>query len=405
MWIGPSYGELDFYPLIAILSTSCLIAVPLLNWSSSLRNLGCLNDSRQGARIIIIWWAFWVALACGACLVGFWFDPSFIIYNESAASTIICIPPTNTVDYAVGQSPNGSAADTRFYVDTEWIKANRCMDPCTQGPFKWPAAIFRSHSDLQSLSHEETQYLIQDLYGKSFFTFYVVIGTAMGFVVLFQGLWAMCFGRRSPRQCRQLIYKFFRDVKMPNFKAQQWQGTITVYGQEWQRTLAKYLAISAYLWAVIASVICVMLFFFNIIALELLLSGFPQSESARHVGAWSAWAATGLIVAAAFISKIPHNPIRKVFRSTSQAMKRFNCLISSTARRTMSRKNGSKQDQSALTEQTTLGDAAEAKPGRASELFNQVRTTLVSCRRTVIDEWRSLKGFWKDPDCTETAIG
>jgi len=40
IWRGPAMGAQDIDALMAILSTSCLVSVPLLNWSSTLRRLG-----------------------------------------------------------------------------------------------------------------------------------------------------------------------------------------------------------------------------------------------------------------------------------------------------------------------------------------------------------------------------
>lgn len=42
IWSTRAWGELDVIPLIAILSVSCIVMVPLLNWSSILHNAGQL---------------------------------------------------------------------------------------------------------------------------------------------------------------------------------------------------------------------------------------------------------------------------------------------------------------------------------------------------------------------------
>lgn len=59
VWHGPGTGELDIAPLLAILSTACIITVPLLNWSSTVRRLGLKDgddDGKSGARTIIVYW-------------------------------------------------------------------------------------------------------------------------------------------------------------------------------------------------------------------------------------------------------------------------------------------------------------------------------------------------------------
>ena len=48
VWTHQMVGELDFFALLGILSTSCIIAMPLLNWSSTIRYLG---QSEQDKRV------------------------------------------------------------------------------------------------------------------------------------------------------------------------------------------------------------------------------------------------------------------------------------------------------------------------------------------------------------------
>ena len=76
VWRGPNpYIENDSWVLYAILSSACLITVPLLNWSGTLRRLGAKaasirdpeathTQSDVATRTIVIYWAFLV-------LVGF----------------------------------------------------------------------------------------------------------------------------------------------------------------------------------------------------------------------------------------------------------------------------------------------------------------------------------------------
>jgi hypothetical protein len=57
VWIGPGMGELDMIGLLAILSTSCLVIVPLLSWSSTIRNLGKKPGSEGDVtRSLITYW-------------------------------------------------------------------------------------------------------------------------------------------------------------------------------------------------------------------------------------------------------------------------------------------------------------------------------------------------------------
>ncbi|CAF9905753.1 hypothetical protein IMSHALPRED_003962 [Imshaugia aleurites] len=311
------------------------------------------------------------------------------------------------MNYAAAQSPYWPTPSPQFHIYKEWINDNGCMDPCAQGPFLWPPAIFRSLSDLQIVSHKEIQSLTQSAAQSEFYSFYLIAGSVVGCFVLAQGLWAICFGRKSPRQCRTVIYKFVNDAKMPRSKFHQRHRSVSRYGCILQKMSAKYLAIFAYLWTVISSIICVVLFVFNIIAMELLLSDLPQSESATHVGAWSPWAATGLIFAAALISKIPSNPIRKMFNSSCQAVRIICHWIRSgviPVRDIISRPGIQNSGPLAPTESKTPGRVRTAKMHPLSALSKKFERNLASCRNTLTEEWESLVGFWRDPDCTETAM-
>lgn len=405
IWIGPSYGELDFYALCAILSTSCLITVPLVNWSSTLRNLGSHAGGKPGTRMIIIYWAFGVTLGFNMCI---WkISSGCVPFNRATVSSVFCVPPGSAINYDAGQGLSLPTRFPRFLVDAEWINENGCMDPCAYGSFARPAAIFRSLSDLQMQSRDEIVNTFRVVYDVGFCSLYFRIGAAMGCFVLHQGIWAMCFGRRSPRQCRMVVYKSVRNARILVFRSRHGHGTASRGNGRLQRRSAKYLAIIAYLWAVFSTVLCVILFVFNVVAMEVLLSKFPQSESAKHGGAWSPWATTELIVAAAFISKVPDDMAQKIPSFALRALKRsgvwFRCMFV-RVKQTMLWHRSSRQRRPAPTEAKILGSVGVAKSDRKSALFIIFKGKLASYRNTVADEWTSLVDFWRDPDCAERTI-
>ena len=115
-------GELDRDALLAILSASCVIIVPLLNWSETLRKFGQPkeeNESKasralgykkhsndQPTRAIIIYWGFLVTVGFMAIFVSF-FDHNLFInpVTFSGAANISCVPlPGNDLDLSAGQS-------------------------------------------------------------------------------------------------------------------------------------------------------------------------------------------------------------------------------------------------------------------------------------------------------------
>jgi len=295
IWRGPSYGDLDVYALGAILSTSCLITIPLINWSTTLRNLGSHDGHKSGARTIIIYWGGLVLVGLIAILSTIW-STTYYVTNVSAVNPITCHPPSSQMNYSAGQDPSWQG----FVVDAEWVHDNGCMDPCQQSSFHWPPAIFRSYSDLQIPSQADVKVLYSSQVVSTFVT-YEFFGAIVGFFLLSQGVWALCFGRRNPRQCRGVIYNFLKKVTLGFDSHSSKVGGRGSRG--WRKRTAKYIATMAYLWTVVASFLSVVLFTTNIIMMEILLGDLPQSESSAHIGAWSPWSTTGLIVVATFIGK------------------------------------------------------------------------------------------------------
>ena len=94
-------------------------------------------------------------------------------------------------------------------------QTNGCNDPCRHSNFLWPLTLFRSYLDLQLSSIAETSilnsYLVPETLSgsSSFFAADGYIGTVVGAFVLSQGIWALCFGRKSPRQARETVSSFF----------------------------------------------------------------------------------------------------------------------------------------------------------------------------------------------------
>ncbi|KAK4693597.1 hypothetical protein P7C71_g3835, partial [Lecanoromycetidae sp. Uapishka_2] len=137
VWRGPNpYIENDSWALYAILNAACLITVPLLNWSGTLRRLGqraaSLKDHKGlrtngdvGTRTIVIYWAFLV-------LVGYICIWQQTRYGESDLDNeypdmakVMCLPGTNA---SMLMSSNGTYH--RRAIDNNFIQDNGCTDPC-----------------------------------------------------------------------------------------------------------------------------------------------------------------------------------------------------------------------------------------------------------------------------------
>ena len=323
VWVGPGYGELDQQALLAILSTSCVIAVPLLNWSETLRTLGVpeykikeaerqkKNIEPGPTRTIIVYWAFLVTIGFMCVFVSFE-DHKFNVSQVTLSGTanISCTPAGGNLNISLGQDPGWHF----FIPDSEFIAGNNCLDPC-QGVNPSPeGAIFRTVNDLQIPSQKQISFLYQTLlaegfFGKNslvadanlgrrlkrvrFFKTYVKYALFLFPYIILQGLWAIVFGRRRPRQVRDSVYLFIAELNLWTF------GPAKVH----KLRIAKMCAYLSYSWAVVIAVICPPLFVINLIANEISVNNYPESENAHHVGAWTPYVATMLVFGAALIAE------------------------------------------------------------------------------------------------------
>jgi len=170
--------------------------------------------------------------------------------------------------------------------------------------------------------------------------------------------------------------------------------------RRWQKRAAKYIAIMAYLWAVVASVLSILLFLANIVVMELLLAYLPQNESATHIGAWSPWATTVLVIFAAFISKFHETLVRSVFAPVRRA---FSTMGHSTGE---GHTRGNLQKDEHGTKQQIRKTPKLARTSRGERwsllgvphILRFGRDRVLSAGCDVREEWMLLKAFWQDPD-------
>ena len=274
VWTGLSWGDFDRDALMAILSTSCLMVVPMLNWSKTLRN--------HEARTIVVYWG---------CLITVGFISLFYLIVWGSSWTEISVDVT-TISCAPGT--NGTGVQ---YIGPSYVQEHNCTNPCSTPPFH---TIFRRTSDLILISNET----FYDLYGESankhkarevnfYYSFTFWSDFLFPYIIL-QGIWASCFGRRRPFEVRDEVFIFWNRLKIPHF-----QGKVA---KLWQQRIAKVWALFSYLAAVFVAFVCVPLFILNLFAYEFALAIRPVSEAFPLVGQWSPWAATCLVFLAALIA-------------------------------------------------------------------------------------------------------
>ena len=299
VWRGPLYGELDFYAMLAILSTSCAAIVPLLNWSDTIRDLGFRDDRKGGSRTLIIYWGCLVTVGLLSALS----PVTSLPINFSDLQSMTCALKAmmnETVDIGC------DLLEPLLYA--EWISQNGCADP-GEASAGLPKAIFRAESDLQMLTRIENAG-IDAVWNVSFLVTYCHVGIILAGFCLLQGAWAVFLGRKTPRQSRYVVYSFLKTALLPIlfFRTRE----------QWYKHIARLIAILVYLWEVITGVVCVLLFILSIAAIEYLLFYLPQSETTIHVGAWSSWSSTGLLILAAFISKHHEHGLALFYTSLKQ---------------------------------------------------------------------------------------
>jgi hypothetical protein len=355
VWRGPGPAEMDLDALTAILIPACLIIVPLLNWSSTLRNLGAYTgrrmiescpspasrpnssyeaerqpmhtpdpdvernaerrakrraehaaeQGRASTRTIVIYWAFLVTtgmLSVASCTVLGSVAERYIsgltvellVGNaplEADVENVICAPGTNT---------------TIDYIDPNFVNHNNCTNPCLADDNK---TLFRPIHALVLLDRTQARRSggnKGDLFGtirtdrekreiKFIHAMQISLLIAIPYVIL-QGLWAVCFGRRGPKEVRDLLFVILTSSKIVKQVA-LW------------RSLVKWFAFIVYLGAVLVVLICAPLFIMCIIANELTLSLDLSSEEPYLIGQWGPCAAVGLVLFAALVASYHHSVV------------------------------------------------------------------------------------------------
>ena len=262
--------------LYAILSCSCLTAVPLLNWSSTLRNLHTVSGTSSIRTILISWISLvTVGLLCVLVSIETWAPYHWYPYE---------LPGVENVTYKPNGEFNLSAGHSSMWkkeflvVDIEFIQGNQCSDPCSASTS--PNPRFRNDSDLIGLKMKDYEL---------FYSYYTTLDESrdsrgirfLGPItqgiwciscIVTQGIWCVCFESRSPLQVRNLFYVFFRTLKIGGSNAGK-------------KMIAKYIAVLAQLWAILILVSCPVVFIFNIVTIEMFISFYHESDPPIHVGA------------------------------------------------------------------------------------------------------------------------
>ncbi len=254
------------------------------------------TNSDVGTRTIVIYWAFLI-------LVGYicvWQQTMFGANDDNTEypdmNKVMCRPGTNASMFADSNGTYHKRA-----IDASFIQDNGCTDPCNLVNIP---SIFRNQNELVLLKHSEALLWNYTLPGPKYQKaerLMTVENKAFNInyyslpFILVQGFIVALFGRRDPREIRDVIYiNLFMERPLSNRRTLM----------RVQEGFVRALAALNYLIACAVVIFCAPLFIVSIVAQELQIwTQQPEAESPYQVGQWTVWAYTALVILAALIAR------------------------------------------------------------------------------------------------------
>ena len=301
-------GDNDNEAIIGILAASLLMAVPLVNWSRTLRRLQ--------VRPILIYWALIVFSGYILVIAG----DKMTEYSEwtrHAGGIMTCqtqqqIPKFHNLGF----------------LDQNFIEQYNCDDPCfnvqTYSPLhssdsvinrvicdQWTWSSSDNVSDYSCFVQcprgiAETCYIAHSGWSERDFRLTNVAYYGILPVVIFELFLVLCFGRRSPEEIRDLMFETIVGRKlMEKYRMLPASKRIGVH-KTWRVVAAQAGGMSFYIFAILIWAVCVPFFVFNIAFQEWLLRLFPEGSSPSNVDQWISWCMVALTLSAAIVGKYHH---------------------------------------------------------------------------------------------------
>ncbi|KAI9718120.1 MAG: hypothetical protein M1812_004378 [Candelaria pacifica] len=389
MWRGPADAESDRPALLAILSAACLLMVPLLNWSTTLRRLE--------ARTIVIYWGILVTAGfmCMFFTLQSW-APGTDIFVLTDLSNVTC---------------TGISYVNDTVIDPWFVWEYGCTNPCTAysslSLVRPDPDMYQPIGDLRLISNSTLERFLgystdtREQRQLAFHTGYEKYGLVMFPYILMQGLWTVLFGRRRPFQVRDKCFLFANNLKIPLFH--------TPRAKALQLWTAKVWALLIYAWAVLITIISVPLFVLNIISNEFSLAEHEESEQPFQIGQWQPWVATLLALLAAIIGKYHERGVDAIITGFNSCMGMRKRLFSSKHQRHDAEKGVHQPIPTRTVSGLSFKDRAGcevvvAPPTVASTFmgppkakFDEFCRPFKQGKMWVGDEWENVKQFYRDP--------
>ncbi|MCJ1248192.1 hypothetical protein MMC30_005409 [Trapelia coarctata] len=336
----------------------------------------------------------------------------------------MCIPENGQLNLNAGQDTSWD----HIVIDEEFIQQNVCLDPCRGWPNPNGGSLFRSDDDYRAFTKADVNLFIdmeaalsgdpktEKQMNQRLFLMYLNPGMFLLLYILLQGIWATLFGRRLPRRVKNIIYDWGCSLKVPYLTPNGAKGQrkdIYTGAQRLQRWGVKYFALTVYLYAVFAAVLCIPMLVGNVLATEYWLNSIPTSETLDHIGAWAPLAATGLIMFAVVLHHVQGHVWKNVKKILVQARMRPLHIPHEIGRRWRSVRRGQQPD----TEKGSRPGLEESHRKHSEGLYpkivrktgwsalktlrgplTEIRDHINIIRNFFEEEWFYLKSFYKDPD-------
>lgn len=302
-------GDNDNQAIMGILAASLLMAVPLVNWSRTLRRLG--------VRPILIYWALIVFAGYILVIAG----EKMTEYSEwtrHAGGIMTCstreqIPEIHNLGF----------------LNQSFIQQYNCDDPCfnakTYSPLhaadsvinrvicdQWTWTDDTNTSDYSCFVQcprdiADTCYIAHSGWSERDFRITNVGYYGVLPVVVFELFLVLCFGRRSPEDIRDLMFKTLvgREL-LEKYRMLPPSKRIGVH-RSWRVVAAQTGGMAFYAFALLIWTVCVPFFIFNIVFQEWLLRLFPDASNPWEVDQWLPWVTVLLTLGAAIVGKYHHH--------------------------------------------------------------------------------------------------
>lgn len=285
-----AFGDVDLFGITAILAAAGVMLAPILNWSTSVRT--------HESQAVIVYWGILIFAALTPAVIyqARWYRNDWIF---------------NTIP-SFASCPKGISPDCDFIINNQILdfeSYNRCQCSDFCGLLS-PSAPLRSSTNMVALLGRKIAN--KDLEKDAFWSLLKINLFALAFIIL-HGAVGILTCRSSQAGVRNALFRLL------NKGAAGLQRTTL---RKSQTFLAKFVAASFYIFAILGAFICPMVFVVTIVVNELLVNALPVSEHSDAVGAWSSWVAAAFVLLAGGVTRY-HNAIMASLATSLKATGRL----------------------------------------------------------------------------------